>query len=672
MFDSKAFIEHLRNRDWVFCLLNSLALNLVIELLARQSLIGLLRYIFTSGHMFLFNVAFLFVLLLISQLFHHKTFVSSLISLLWLILGVINGIIMIFRTTPFSAADLRISRSAILLLPRYLKWVHWVLLGILLVLIGFGIAYIFRREKRKEVNYRKSFLLVGVSLASFAAVAVLFLMTGMRPRGDVDIAANYNNCGFPYCFTYSVFRSGVRKPEAYSQETLDDLKQDLEGNPNSQTDVQTPNIVFVQLESFFNLDRMDEDIIRFSKRVQPVFNSLLEHYPSGQLTVPSIGGGTANTEFEVLTGMSLEHFGLGEYPYKTILQDNTCESIPYNLKPLGYRSHAVHNYTATFYDRNIIYSQLGFDTFTSLEYMTDVKYNALGWAMDTVLIPETLEAMRQTEERDFVFNVSVQGHGRYPDEMTETPELTAHSDLLSETEVANWTYYANEMNSMDAFIGAMIGALSAYDEPVVAVLYGDHLPAISLEEEWLSRGNRHQTEYVIWYNQSYVESGKNGVKEAEDQDLYTYQLSARLMTLLDFHEGMLTRLHQSFSGEKNYKKMLELLEYDMLYGEHPSSEEEPVYEKTDMRMGLVSPEILRVVDIGGRLYVIGKNFTPYCRIQVGEEILDTLFMSDNLIVIDEELPEDIPPGGSCRLLLCYVAEDGTKLSDSVDYLFQPG
>ena len=69
----------------------------------------------------------------------------------------------------------------------------------------------------------------------------------------------------------------------------------------------------------------------------------MKEYSSGYYKVPSVGAGTANTEFETITGMSLHYFGPGEYPYKSILKETTCESVPYVLKNLGYSTHAVHN-----------------------------------------------------------------------------------------------------------------------------------------------------------------------------------------------------------------------------------------------------------------------------------------------------------------------------------------
>ena len=86
--------------------------------------------------------------------------------------------------------------------------------------------------------------------------------------------------------------------------------------------------------------------------------------------------------------MRIRSFGPGEYPYKTIMKDRTCESVNYVLKDLGYTSHAIHNHRGAFYGRNIVFSNLGFDTFTSLEYMNNVELTPKNWAKDHILIGE--------------------------------------------------------------------------------------------------------------------------------------------------------------------------------------------------------------------------------------------------------------------------------------------
>lgn len=126
--------------------------------------------------------------------------------------------------------------------------------------------------------------------------------------------------------------------------------------------------------------------------------------------------------------MSVKFFGPGEYPYKSILNEKTCESYAYDLKSIGYSAHAIHNHRGVFYNRNKVFANLGFDTFTSLEYMSNVIKTPKNWAKDNVLVGEILTALDLTENEDYIYTISVQGHGKYPTEQViEDPEITVLS-----------------------------------------------------------------------------------------------------------------------------------------------------------------------------------------------------------------------------------------------------
>ena len=215
-----------------------------------------------------------------------------------------------------------------------------------------------------------------VCLAAMFVVSSTILFDKMQVVTDFgNLADAYKDYGFVYCFSRSLIDHGIKKPETYSEADILGILRAIDADENKEPEL-TPNIIMVQLESFFDVNYLEE--LSFSENPVPNFEALKRSCPHGFLTVPSIGAGTANTEFEILTGMNLGYFGAGEYPYKTVLQDETCESVCYNLAELGYTNHAIHNHEGTFYQRHIVFSNLGFNTFTSLEYMNDVKYNPFG------------------------------------------------------------------------------------------------------------------------------------------------------------------------------------------------------------------------------------------------------------------------------------------------------
>ena len=218
----------------------------------------------------------------------------------------------------------------------------------------------------------------------------------------------------------------VSNASGYSTEAVAEIVKDMDPEEtggeltypvfDESDHLEQPNILLIQLESFFDVNTIIGS--EYSADPTPTFNRLCRNFPSGLLYVPTIGGGTANTEFEVLTGLDLDFFGAGELPYNTIMQQTAVETINFDLKEHGYTATAIHSNGATFYSRNLVYPNMGFDRFVSLEYMQDMKYTSLGWAREAELTREVLRALETTEGRDVVMCISVESHGKYAEEYT--------------------------------------------------------------------------------------------------------------------------------------------------------------------------------------------------------------------------------------------------------------
>ncbi len=262
-------------------------------------------------------------------------------------------------------------------------------------------------------------------VAVLLVIAFTFLSSSFVIRAGIvqtffgNLAYAYRDYGVVYCFVNTWLNTGISKPDGYSKEEILSIfdKKEL-GDDNAMLltqkdeDEEHPNILFLQLESF--IDPMTIQSIQLSQDPCPNFRRLMQTYSSGELTVPACGAGTANVEFEVLTGLSVKFFGPGEYPYKAVLKEKTGESLAYDLDSLGYTSHAIHNHRAVFYNRNSVFANMGFDTFTSVEYMKNVEKTPKNWAKDDVLTECITDALDSTDGRDMIYTISVQGHGKYP------------------------------------------------------------------------------------------------------------------------------------------------------------------------------------------------------------------------------------------------------------------
>ena len=629
----------------------------LIEAISRHSLSEAWTYMTDRPLVFAYNTAFIFTTTLIVYLFRRRCFLRVLLAIFWLLLGVINGVILANRVTPFTGPDLHLLTDGMALLEKYLPaWgvtVALVVLGFLALVL---LALLIKGPRYKgKLKYRYNIPLILAGVAAFGGITQLALEKRVLSNYFGNIAFAYEDYGYPYCLATTIFNTGISCPRDYSEEEISRIEKTEDSLPETKTE-DLPNIIFVQLESFF--DPTLVNYLDISEDPIPTFRSLMEEYTSGYFKVPSVGAGTANTEFESITGMSMHYFGPGEYPYKSILKETTCESAPYILSGLGYSTHAIHNNEANFYGRRSIFPNLGFDTFTSAEYMPEENdKNELGWTKDRVLTDEIIKCLDSTEDQpDYVYTISVQGHGAYPDEpVLEDPEITV-SGAPTEAKNNQWEYYVNEIREMDDFVKELVEALEDYPEDVILVLYGDHLPTMDLKVEDLENKYLFQTEYVIWDNFGL---------EQKDVNLASYQIAAEVMDRVGIHEGTIFRYHQARRNTRNYQVDLETLQYDLLYGEQYSYGGESPYKRTKMRLGLydVTLDSLELISSADYTYrITGTNFTPSSQVKLNGDWYDTVYVNPTTLLISGTELDDFD-----RLSVVQRSNSSTRKALSKSY-----
>ncbi len=609
-------------------------LYFVIEAICRHSFTEAWTYMTTKPLVFAYNAAFIFTTMLIVYLFRKRIFWRIFVGSLWLFLGIVNGVLLLNRVTPFTGPDVKNLTDGLSIAKKYLTHTQMtvgaVLLGLAVIIL---LIILIRSPKyRGKLKYKVNIPLVLAGILAFGGITQLALEKRVLSNYFGNIAIAYEDYGYPYCLATTIFNTGISAPRDYSEKEISRIEKTEENLPATK-DGSHPNILFLQLESFF--DPTLVNYLDISEDPIPNFRKLMEEYSSGYYKVPSVGAGTANTEFESITGMSLHYFGPGEYPYKSILKETTCESAPYVLKNLGYTAHAVHNNEANFYGRRSIFPNLGFDTFTSAEYMKDENQkNPLGWTKDSVLTDEIVKCLDSTEGPDYVYTISVQGHGDYPSEpVLENPEITvsgAPTDELNN----KWEYYVNQIHEMDNFVKELTDRLADYPEDVVLVMYGDHLPTMGLTVEDVENKYLFQTEYVMWDN--------FGLKKKKE-NLAAYQMAAEVMDRVGIHEGNIFKYHQARRNTKNYQVDLETLQYDLLYGKQYTYDEKNPFERTKMHMGIYDTtlESIQVVSETDHTYYIqGTNFTPSSQVKINGEWYDTVYVNPTkLIITGKELDD---------------------------------
>jgi phosphoglycerol transferase MdoB-like AlkP superfamily enzyme len=613
----------------IFHALLACIINFVIEAISRHSVVAAWDYMTGTPLVFLYNAFMIFVTFSIVYLFKRRIFVRMIIGAIWVILGIANGYILLKRVTPFNAQDLKIAGDGIALINNYCNGFEVVVIAVGAVALLIWLISMWRRGGQYAGKIHHIAALIGIIVCGVLYTFVTNIAIDKRVVSTYfgNIAFAYEDYGLPYCFSASLFNTGISEPNGYTKKAMAKIDKDGELNQTatSRSSDELPNIIVVQLESYF--DVANAEFFTTSEDACPNLHNLYQNYSNGYFKVPSVGAGTANTEFEVLTGMNLRYFGPGEYPYKTYSKKHPTESAATALASLGYGTHALHDNTGNFYSRANVFNNMGFDTFTSKEFMNVLQTTENGWAKDEILTHHIMEAMDTTKQEDFVFTVSVQGHGNYPEtQVIENPKIKVEG-IEDEALKNKWEYYVNQVYEMDQFVGDLIKAVEERNEPSVVVFYGDHLPTMGLKAEDLKSRYLYNTNYVIWDN--------IGLQK-DDKNIPAYQLMSEVLNRLDIHSGTVFNYHQQRKGTKNYLSDLELLQYDILYGKQYVYNGKAPITEGHMVMGIRNVSLSSIVpqlNSGYSLY--GENFTKYSCVYVNGEKQKSSFLNNTRINLSE-------------------------------------
>lgn len=632
-------IAFLNKYSLLFHALLSCGIVFVVEILSRRDFLSACSFVGGHTGAFLFNAFIVFASLSLVYLFRRRAFFRIIISGFWIILGIINGCILSNRVTPFGFTDLKCINDLFAMNnTNYFTAEEATIVVIGLGLFALFCAVLFIKGPRYQGRIHKIVVLASIVSVMFIGLPVT---TSAAQNANVvasyfsNIAQGYENYGFIYGFSSSVVDRGMSKPDDYTEEHVAEITDKVESTKQETTVTkdEAPNIICVLLESFCDPDEIK--FLHYNDDPIPTFHKLEENYSTGYLTVPVVGAGTANSEFEVLTGMSMQYFGTGEYPYKTILKKTDCESTAADLASIGYGTHAVHNNGGNFYSRVNAFSMMGFDTFTSKELMNIQTYTPNGsWATDDILVDETIKTLDSTPNQpDFTYTITVGTHGDYPKEQViENPKYTANGAFDEETR-NQWTYYINQLNEVDTFMADLIDKVSKRDENTVIVFFGDHLPTMGLQDSDMRSGDIYKTKYVTWNNMGL---------EKQDADLYAYQLMASITNSVGIHEGTILNYHQTQMNSSDYLDGLENLQYDILYGDRYCYNGEDKYPATDIVMGIDPVTVDSATNSIGDSEVIirGSNFTKWSKVFVNGSKVNTIFSGPSCLIISKDAISD--------------------------------
>ena len=614
----------------------SLIMCFAIEWMSRHSFVKAVGFVVEHPLPYLYNSFLIFVVYSLCFLCKRQTFCRMIISAVFVTLGITNCIVLLNRVTPFGFTDLNMITDLLTMQgTNYFSVGQAIIAFAAIAIYAFLMVKLFR--KGEKIKYKSPFWVrLIIVVACFVSLP---LVTKFLQKQEVlaayfgNLQQGYFDYGFLYGFSTSAFDRGMSKPIPYDEESVVALVDETTRKSSIKTEDE-PNIVVVLLESFY--DVAEANFIETSEDPIPFSHYLENAYSGGHLIVPVVGAGTCNSEFEVLTSMSCQFLGPGEYPQKTVLKDiDRCESVASDLRNIGYSSHVVHNNGGNFYSRANAFTLMGFDTFQSKEMLDITDYTPMGsWPTDDILIGASLDAMDSTPNKDMLYTITVGTHGDYPKvAYPDDQAIKVKCNGKTEEHTNQWTYYINRLHEMDTFMKNYCEALDKRGEPTIVIFFGDHLPTLGITADEIATHDMYKTKYYTWNN--------FGMSK-EDMELTSYQLVPTFLDRLGIHEGTIINYNQ-YKMDKDvprqsneYQEGLKLLQYDLLYGKRYAYKGQDMYPASNLVMGIEDVVIDRMYNFDDEVHIYGQNFTKWSKVFVNGKKVPTGYKSGQVLTIDTE------------------------------------
>lgn len=492
--------------QYILILFSSLFLFIISEYIFRGSLYNTFVWLFSNPISFFLNLFIVsLIILFFTSLFNGYRIGISITTTLVILFSVINRIKFNFRGIPLIAKDFYLNDELltildIVLTANTIKLIILSLLGITFIIF---LIMNFPKLKLKTKDRVISSIISLVLLFTFININILKNIS--LYKGNIDCSKN----GCILSFISSINKKPMNSSLEYIVNNIKDLN-DNKTNNSSSSGIQ-PNIIIIMSEAFWDPSVMKA--IQFSQSPTPNINKLKLTSIYGYLDAPTFGGGTANTEFELLTGNSIHFFNPGYMIYPNEIKKPII-ALPSILKKQGYKCKAIHPFKNWYWNRREVYKHMGFDEFLSEEYLINPIYKGY-FISDEHVTDLIIKELEMQNDPLFVFAVTMQNHGPFNDNRYDgyTKDIKVSGNVSSES-LRTLQTYTQGIYDADKALGKLIDYCSDVSKPTVVLFFGDHLPflgknhRIYKETGYLSKSSvNHENDikltsvpFILWSN----------------------------------------------------------------------------------------------------------------------------------------------------------------------------
>ncbi|HHV72788.1 MAG TPA: LTA synthase family protein [Clostridia bacterium] len=664
------FKEFIKRRSEIIALvIFPIILVLITEFVHRGSLISAFQWVGQHKNEFfasyLIAISLITFIAAVTKKVNRAFFVILCVSIIF---SLISGVKIKFRGEPLLPWDIILGKEAGNIMATFASSINLKIIFFMLFyfFVGFVLVNKLVNKLPQQVFLLKGkiverIVLCVVSLALFIPIYYdkpIPIKQKLGIQGITwDQSDNYSKNGFLLSFLMNLHWLSAQEPSGYSKEVVSTIVQGIEPKSNSNDRVN-PNIIMIMSEAFWDPTIMDN--ISFSRDPLPFFHSLQKKHTSGWLLVPIYGGGTVNTEFEVLTGNSMHFLPGGAIAYAQYVR-KPIDSLASILARQGYESIAIHSYHNWFYRRNVVYKNLGFSKYISGEYFINPERKG-DYVVDSEITKMIIEETEKSEDPVFIFAVTMQNHGPYYLGKSGENTIKVEGDLSKEAKDILETYIQG-LADADKALKTLVNYFEKKKEPTIIVFFGDHLPSLGDDYKVYKEANfykndssyeeykrMYSTPFLIWSN--YFSRRDNLNFNASFLGAYILDLANKEGNVyMDYLNSLVksmpiippSRYYDQESIDQDKLEEYRKLQYDLLLGNgylyqgnKPKIQNEQYFlGRERMTIKNVEPAKIKagqdfnLQEGYSSLEVTGTGFTPACKIYFNGKPQPITFISQN-------------------------------------------
>lgn len=567
---------------YLLIVLYPLFLSILLEYNICQNFNDTLKFLIKKPNILLFNIIICTILFAIIFLIFKKSYLSMSIH------GGILYILSCIEYFKYKTSGSHLVISDLLMTKNLsdvgkfasLKITYPLILNFLMLALYIYLTY--KNNLNLDFSLKKRIFscaiissLITIILATPISAKIFSVFEIETPAATNILESNeqFSDIGFlPYLTktTSENLMDIVDPPENYSYDSMKNLLSNNDTSTDSETTSENnPNIIFIMSESFSDFRVFDS--LDIDSNIYSGFDSVGSEGYVGNCVVPTFGGYTTRTEFELLTGLPTYALNTPSVPQNLLKKQEIIDTIPSYFKSLGYGTAYIHPFSKTFYDRDTLYIEYGFDELYFDDNMTVETENFKRYISDKSVFNQIKSVLQSNERPSYIFATTMQNHQPYYAETAEeTDQLSYYLDGIKETsnqlrEFTNW--------------------LKDFDEDVVLVFVGDHFPFFTPDDNVYDRLGVSDDNAELIYNQKYI-LWNNYDSTIFDKDINTisaFYIPYVVTDLInskntDFMSTMKNLMKEyplyspSIQSSDSRNEALDLITYDKVIGENYSSD----------------------------------------------------------------------------------------------------